>query len=103
MKSTEKNIKRIARERVEILLKLANEKLKTNPELSKRYIQIAREICMRTNIRLGKYKRIFCKKCNTILVPGYTSVVRIERRKKIVKIICKSCGEKYRYPTNKPQ
>lgn len=104
MKSTERSIKRIAKERIEILLKLAKEKLKENPELSRRYVQLAREIGMRANFRLKKLKRTFCKNCNTILIPGYTSIVRIERRKKIVKIICKECGKIYRYPTRpKPQ
>lgn len=59
---------KIAEERIEILFGLAREELEKHPERSRRYVESARKIGTRYNIRFPKeLKRSFCKKCNTLL------------------------------------
>ncbi|MEM5878698.1 MAG: ribonuclease P protein component 4 [Candidatus Aenigmatarchaeota archaeon] len=89
--------KQIANERIKILFSLARKNAQSNPSRSKRYVQLARKIGLRYNIRFSKnIKQSFCKKCNSILIPGKTSAVRIS--KKMVNIICKDCGNIIRVP-----
>jgi ribonuclease P protein subunit RPR2 len=90
---------RIARERIERLLTLAREEFKTNPERSRSYVELARKIGMRYNVRLTKkQKRSFCKKCNQLLMPDETSQVQRDSKKKLIIIKCLNCGNIYRYP-----
>jgi len=92
--------KRIARERIERLLSLASLELDRNPERSSRYVHIARRISMRCKVRIpGRWRRMVCKRCETLLVPGKTSMVRL-RESRIV-VTCMSCGRVYRYPYGK--
>lgn len=87
---------RIAGERIRTLFNLAEKELKTYPDRSRRYVELARKISLRYNIRLPKeLKRKFCKKCNTILKPGLTSTVRIQS--KVLNIKCTRCNKIYRY------
>ncbi len=87
----------IAKERILILLDLAKKELKKHPERSKRYVELARKIALRYNIRLKKLKRTFCKNCNIILIPGYTSQVRLDSKKKVLKVKCTNCQKIYMY------
>lgn len=90
--------RRIARERIEILFDLAKKELKKHPERSKRYIELARKIGVRYNIRLERLKRKFCKNCNSLLIPGYNSEVKIDSKRKEVIIKCKNCNKIYKVP-----
>ncbi len=88
----------IARERIKILFFLAKKELKQKPERSRRYIELARKISLRYNIRLDrKLKKSFCKKCNTLFTTE-TSIHRIDSKKKTLNIICKNCGNIIRIP-----
>ena len=59
--------KKIASERINILFRLASEEFKKHPERSNRYVELARKIGMRYNVRIPKLlKRRFCKKCHKI-------------------------------------
>jgi ribonuclease P protein subunit RPR2 len=90
---------KIARERIQILFYLAEKELDKHPERSRRYIELARKIGMRYNIRLPKeLKRKFCKSCNSLLIPGRTAKVRLERKRKTIAIYCLKCKKIYRYP-----
>ncbi len=90
----------IAKERIDILLGLADKELKGHPERTKRYVELARKIGTRYNIRLDKeQKRTFCKSCNIILKQGVTSKQRIEDGKIVIK--CLECNKIYRYPFKK--
>lgn len=90
---------KIARERISILFDLAKKEFKKYPERSRRYVQLARKIGLRYNIRLPKeMKRKFCKNCNTLLIPGITEQVRIDSKNKVVVRRCLKCGKIYRYP-----
>jgi ribonuclease P protein subunit RPR2 len=90
---------KIAEERIEILFDLAEKEFKKNPERSKRYVQLARKIGLRYNVRLPKeIKRKFCKKCNSLLIPSVTSKIRIDSKTKSITIKCLNCKKIYRYP-----
>jgi ribonuclease P protein subunit RPR2 len=90
---------KIAKERIQILFDLAKKEFKNHPERSKRYIQLLRKIGLRYNVRLPKeIKRSFCKNCNSLLIPGLSSEVRLNKRTKTVNIRCKNCNKIYRYP-----
>ena len=91
--------RKIAKERIKILFELAEKEFKKHPERSKRYIQLARKIGLRYNIRLTKeQKRKFCKNCNSLLLPGVSCKVRLDKNKKTVSIKCLNCNKIYRYP-----
>lgn len=91
--------KRIARERIDILFDEADKELKTHPERSKRYVELARKIGMRYNVRLGREKRMrFCSKCGSYLKPGVNCRVRVRPDKKAVTVTCLVCGEVSRRP-----
>jgi len=84
--------KKIANERIYLLLELAQEYIKQNPLLAKRYVELARRIAKRTNVRIPKtLKRRFCKRCNEYLIPGYNARVRIKN--KVILITCLKCGK----------
>jgi ribonuclease P protein subunit RPR2 len=88
----------IAGERIEILFNLAQKEARAkNLHRANRYVDLARKIGMRYNVRIpGNYKRRFCRHCHTYLVPGDNSRVRI-RDKKII-IFCKTCNGYTRMP-----
>lgn len=90
---------RIARERIQILFSLAEKELKKHPERSRYYIELARKIGLRYNVRLPKeLKRKFCKNCNSLLTPE-TSTRRIIKKHILIK--CQKCNKIYRYPTKR--
>ncbi|MEM3399433.1 MAG: ribonuclease P protein component 4 [Candidatus Micrarchaeia archaeon] len=90
-------VKAIAKERIAILCSLAKENAKTNPKRSKRYVELARKIERRYNVRIPKtIKRRLCKKCNAFLIPGYNASVRLLPRRGVVEYVCE-CGAKRRF------
>lgn len=90
---------KIAEERIEILFSLAEKEFSKHPERSKRYVELARKIGLRYNIRLSKgQKRKFCKDCNSLLIPGKTSQVRINSDRKIITTKCLNCNRIYKHP-----
>lgn len=86
----------IAKERIQILFREAEKEFKEHPERSRRYVELARKIGLRYNVRLPKeLKRKFCKNCNSLLIPSVTSTVRLD---KAIIIKCLECNRIYRYP-----
>lgn len=93
---------KIARERIQILFALAKKELKKHPERTKRYVELARKIGLRYNIRFSKQlKRRFCKNCNILLIPGITSQTRIKSKERVIAIKCLECNKLYRYSYKK--
>jgi len=91
--------KKIARERIKILLDLAKKEVRKNPDRARRYIELARTIGKRYNVRLTKkQKESFCKYCNTPLIPGYTSKVWIDSKTKTIVVKCLNCNKIFRKP-----
>ncbi len=90
--------KKIAMERMEILIENAIINAKTNPVLSQRQASIARRISTRHKIRMPYYLRmVFCKKCKSFIAPGINSRIRLGRASvKSIRISCNLCGHTYR-------
>ena len=89
--------KKIALERIAVLFSQARARFSTRPELSSRYVEIARRIAMRQRIRIDRnLRRQFCRNCSSFLVPGRTSRVRISGGNVVV--TCLVCKKKRRYP-----
>lgn len=89
--------KKIANERIEILLNLAREEaLKNNSERAKRYVHLLIKIAKFCNVRLGKRKSQFCKYCETYFT-SQNSKIRINSKKRRVEILCLNCGKKRFY------
>lgn len=75
------SIKRIAKERITILLLRADTIYTEDPELAQRYGQLARKIAMKARIRIPEKCRLrFCLKCKNYLYPGISARVRIKSR-----------------------
>jgi len=92
---------KIVRERIDRLVELAEENIKKYPERSKRYISLARKLSTRYNVRLPKrIKNRFCKKCNSLFVPGYNVRVKLNSKRRSVEYHCE-CGEIKRILFNK--
>jgi len=95
--------RQIARERIDILLRMARENVKSDPALSKRYVEMARRIAMRSGVRLGRERKQFiCKNCGSLLVPGVNCRVRVrsDHETRVV-MTCLACGSRKRYPAVK--
>ena len=99
MKPNKKTVKQIAKERMEILMKQALEKIHEDPSLAQRYVQLARKIGMRYRVRFPKkWKMFICRKCKQLLVPGLNCRVRIqERREPHVVLTCLTCNHVKRF------
>ncbi len=86
--------RRIAFERVERLLDLASS---AEQGLADRYVDLARKISMKVNLRLpSSIKRRFCKSCGTYFRPGVNCRVRTREGKVIY--YCFNCKKTYRIP-----
>ena len=93
----------LAQERITRLFSLSGKVFKESPELSNRYVKMARDLGMRFRVKIPKkYKKEYCKKCHSYLKPGLSSKVRLsqKRQPKLV-ISCLTCGNIMRYPYSK--
>lgn len=95
-----RNNKQIASERISILLALAREKIKEEPDLAQRYVELAREIGMHYKARIpSEYRRIICRNCKQLIIPGMNCRVRTRtRRESHLVITCLVCGGQTRIP-----
>ena len=83
--------KRIAEERIVKLFVEAENMFNEYPNLSQRYVELARKIATRYNVRFNKdQKRLFCKNCNAYLKQGKNSTIRLQHGKIVLK--CSECG-----------
>lgn len=88
--------KEIARERIDILVKIA---LKEKDEaLAERQARLAKKMAMRYRVRLAyEARQLYCKACKAFIVPGRSARVRVGRAKtRAVRITCLRCGHTYR-------
>jgi len=90
--------RRIALERMEILFHQAErEALQGRAARARRYVDLARRIGMRYNVRVPtEFKRRFCKECRAYFVPGVNARVRVGRGRLVV--TCLACGSIQRLP-----
>ncbi|MBI2671861.1 ribonuclease P [Candidatus Woesearchaeota archaeon] len=97
MKDSKSSIKKIAKERINILFDEAKKIYKNNPSLADRYVAIAKKIAMKTQISIpSDFKKKFCKKCSSYLIPGLNCRVRIRNKKLIY--YCLNCKNYMRFP-----
>jgi ribonuclease P protein subunit RPR2 len=91
-------VRKIAIERMEILIENAITNAKINPNLSQRQAFLARRISTRHKIRMPYHLRmVFCKKCKSFIVPGINSRIRLGGASvKAIRISCNLCGHTYR-------
>jgi ribonuclease P protein subunit RPR2 len=95
-----KNISKISRERMEILYKQALSIYTSDPEQSRRYIQLLEKISQRTRTKVPYHiRRNICRKCNTPLIQGNTVHTRIrQKREPHIATTCHHCGHVTRIP-----
>ncbi|MFH1682562.1 MAG: ribonuclease P protein component 4 [Candidatus Woesearchaeota archaeon] len=94
--------KEIALERIAVLFQQADEQFSINPELSHRYVELARKIQMKAKVRITvELKRKFCKHCYKYLRTGVNARIRTREGKLI--IYCLSCKKHTRIPLKKKQ
>lgn len=95
--------RRIALERMEILLVLAEkEALGRRGLRARRYVELARRLGMRYNVRMPpRFRRRYCRKCLAYFVPAINARIRIGESR--VTITCLSCGLVERYPYREEQ
>jgi ribonuclease P protein subunit RPR2 len=92
-------VRRIALERIVILYRLAEDTYKTDPDLSRRYLRLVKQISSHYKIKLAKeMKRHICRKCGSLLVPGDTLSVRLASSKRLVMYKCGNCGAEASFP-----
>lgn len=92
----------IANERIEILFSRAQIEFGEHPELSNRYVEIARDIAKKFNIHIPvELRRKFCKKCGSYLVPGHNLTVRLLSKEKKIARKCGVCGDEKKVPYNR--
>ena len=92
--------KKIALERIDVLFNLAERVFAYDKELANRYVEIALAVQQKAKVRMPrKWKRRYCKKCHSFLVPGVNARVRLrQKRMSHVVIKCLECGHIMRYP-----
>lgn len=88
------SVKLIAKQRIEVLFKQAQEVGKANPKLAAQYVLSARKVAMAARICLpSTFKRRFCKNCNALLIQGSNCRVRIQqKREPHLVVTCLNCG-----------
>ncbi len=81
---------KIAKERIDILFKEAEH---ADKKFANRYVQIARKIGMRYNVRMGENRRKYCKYC-------YAFFGNAKRRLKngVLNIYCLDCKKTNKLP-----
>ncbi len=90
--------KKIALERMRILIDCAVSNARTDPELAQSQARAARRISTRHKIGMPYDIRMtFCKKCKKFMAPGIGSRIRVGRSQvRSVRITCNLCGHTYR-------
>ena len=89
--------KTIAGNRIKKLFNEAEKVFGKNPGLANRYVDLARKIGMKVNVRIPRLlKRKYCKHCYHYLKNGVNGRVRIHKSR--VVIYCKDCKKYSRIP-----
>ncbi|WP_373279935.1 ribonuclease P protein component 4 [Metallosphaera hakonensis] len=83
---------------IEMAMELAK---RGDMDLSREYVNLALQYASKARVKIPlRYKRTFCRKCHTPLIPGITERRRI--RSKILIRVCLTCGWIRRYDTRNP-
>lgn len=96
LKREKKLERKIANERIRILIEKAEKMKVEDYELARRYVELAKKISMRYRVRIPKELKVkFCKKC---FYPYKLGKFRVRVRKSRVIITCLNCGFERRIP-----
>lgn len=92
--------RRIARERIRRLLRLANETFKEDLSLAERYGELARKISIRCRVPIpAEWRWRYCRHCKTLLFPGSNAIIRTRSESyPHITIKCQKCGKVNRRP-----
>lgn len=97
MRWKKKRMQKIAKNSIKKLFELAEKEYTENPHRAHRYIEIARNISMRTRVPIPTHlKRRICKNCYHFLKYGKNCRVRTKNSKIVV--TCLDCGHVMRFP-----
>jgi len=94
---------RVARERISSLFALAEREAATGKaQFADRYIQLARRIGTRYNVRLlPEYRELYCRGCSAFWVEGRTVRTRLRSGRRVR--TCLRCGRERRTPLRGPR
>jgi RNase P subunit RPR2 len=82
----------IVKERIDVLFGLAKECAATDGELSREYVRHMKKISTHCRTKLPKaVKNGICKKCDSVLIPGLSALVRVASSKRYVVYECLAC------------
>lgn len=71
---------KIALERINILFREAKSMFNEDAKLSDKYVRLARKIAMKYKVKIpSKFRRNFCKRCHSYLMPGKNLRIRAQR------------------------
>ena len=89
--------RKIALERMYILINNAISNARSNPDLSQRQASLARRISTHHRIKMPYELRInFCRQCKNFIAPGINSRIRLGRSHlKSIRITCNFCENTY--------
>ena len=90
----------VARERMETLFTEAKQNIKTHPERSHRYVEMALNLSTRHRTRIPhEFRRLYCRHCHHYLQFGVNARVRLNQKRfpKVV-VTCMDCGKAARHP-----
>ncbi len=88
---------KIAEERINILFNRAEEEFTKHPERSDRYVEMARNIAKRYNMKMpAKWGKRFCRNCHHFLKPGLNCQIRLSNSSVVIK--CLECGNINKIP-----
>ncbi|HID42902.1 MAG TPA: ribonuclease P [Archaeoglobaceae archaeon] len=88
--------KKIAGERIKILIEGARKRMFEDYEIARRNIIIATRISQRYRVKIPRELKItYCKKC---FFPYRSDRFRVRVKKSRVIITCLNCGERQRFP-----
>ena len=94
--------KRIARNRIQILLRNIGRVFLKDRRLAQRYIDIVRKLSMKYRVRIPiEYKMRICRHCKSYLWPGVNCRVRIRKDNNLkITVTCFECNRQMRliYP-----
>ena len=92
-------VKDLASQRIDELMRLAIQTAPKDLDLANRYVEMATKLATRHRVRLPTtWKRLVCRKCKSLLIPGRTSRVRMrQNRSPHTTVTCLRCGTTKRY------
>jgi ribonuclease P protein subunit RPR2 len=93
----------IALQRIDELMRLAIEAAPMDMALANRYVEMATRLATRHRVRPPpELRRMVCRKCGSLLLPGRTSRVRVrQNRSPHTTVTCLGCGTIKRYGYSK--